>query len=216
MVNLFDGFIGHSRIILQTGVLLLSLPALKMCCTVVLIWIDAFAKYTGINVVFEVNSPNICNCMRSSQLIAFPKFNITEKSGDHQHQCWTRENLYITSTKTEIHSRHSRTKSGTHARGTHTKCNGTIETDCRNGFARIAQTLTSRWQIVPFRFRIRNGFEHKHLQPTQHRFGGDSLWKCNASLHWANAVGCVPAVVGDATRPHLSGIEFGTHRLHCI
>lgn len=68
-MHLFDAFVSHSRTILQKAVLLLSLPAFKMCCAIVLFWIDAFTKYTGINVAFEVNLLNIQHSRHSSILI---------------------------------------------------------------------------------------------------------------------------------------------------
>lgn len=55
-MQLFEAMINKSREIIQKAFVLLSLPAFKVCCAVVLFWIDAFTKYTGLNLVFEVKS----------------------------------------------------------------------------------------------------------------------------------------------------------------
>lgn len=56
LTQLFELLITKSRNFIQQALLLLSFPAFKICCAVVLLWIDAFTKYTGINVLFEVRT----------------------------------------------------------------------------------------------------------------------------------------------------------------
>lgn len=55
LMQLFEALINRSREIIQKAFVLLSLPAFKICCAIVLFWIDSFTKYTGINLVFEVS-----------------------------------------------------------------------------------------------------------------------------------------------------------------
>ena len=55
LMKRFDSMIVKARNFLQRAFLLLSFPAFKMCCAVVMFWIDAFTKSTGINVAFEVS-----------------------------------------------------------------------------------------------------------------------------------------------------------------
>jgi len=62
LMQLFEAMIHRSKEIIQKAFRLLLLPAFKFCCAMILLWIDAFTKYTGINFVFEkkvVNSGNI-------------------------------------------------------------------------------------------------------------------------------------------------------------
>lgn len=221
-MHLFDAFVSHARTILHKAVLLLSLPAFKMCYAVVLFWIDSFTKYTGINVAFEVSPSDASHRCHLTHLChpywnAFRYFVCAEKSRDDQHQRWTRENLHFTSTKAKIHRRNSWTEIETSAGGFHIWCVGTPDSDHRNGSARAAQAVAVHRQSVPQRFRIGDGIEHKHFQSaTPSRPSCDSLWQRHLRLRSVDAVGCVPAIDSHATGPHLLSHELGSDRLHRV
>lgn len=55
-MQLFELLITKSRNFLQRAFLLFTFPAFKVCCAVVLFWIDSLTKYTGMDVVFEVSA----------------------------------------------------------------------------------------------------------------------------------------------------------------
>lgn len=70
LMQLLELLMIKARNILQRALILLSFPALKMGSAMVLLWIDAFTKFTGMNVVFEVSEGNQ---PMSGRLAANPK-----------------------------------------------------------------------------------------------------------------------------------------------
>lgn len=57
-----------SRLLLEKYLLQTVWPTFKMMYAMVLFWIDAFARYTGINAVFEVST----NCIQINSFRAVP------------------------------------------------------------------------------------------------------------------------------------------------
>lgn len=109
LMQLFELLIIKSRNILQKAFLLLPLPAFEMCCAVVLYWLDAITKFTGIDVMFEVCSikrktANVIVSCVAQILIYFSvrlHFSCWLEKTHQRIKHWTRDYRYTESTKSQ-------------------------------------------------------------------------------------------------------------------